>query len=79
MDYLQDGTFHVADGSTFAVGTRHTPSEFVELADGSVVWRTVDPSGQAYVEIRDPDGTYHSPERIASDLSVNAAHSIVAG
>jgi hypothetical protein len=78
VDYLQDGTFHVADGSTFAVGTRHTPSQFVELADGSVVWRTVDPSGQAYVEIRDPDGTYHSPERIASDLSVNAAHSIVA-
>jgi len=26
VDYLQDGTFHVADGSTFAVGTRHTPS-----------------------------------------------------
>ena len=78
VDYLESGTFHAVDGSTYDVGTRHTPDQLVELADGSLVWHTTDRNGDAYVEIRDPDGTYHDPARISSDLSVNAAHSIVA-
>ncbi len=77
LDYLQDGTLHHPDGSTFPVGTQYTPAQFVELADGSIVWRTVDRSAHGYVEIRDPDGNYHDPVRIDSELSVNSAHSIV--
>lgn len=77
-DYVENGVFHATDGSSYEVGTRFTPSQFVELADGSVVWRTSDRNGHLYVEIRDPDGTYSDPVRTTSDLSVNAAHSIVA-
>lgn len=78
VDYVHDGTFHSADGSTYAVNTHYTPREFVELADGSVVWYTADDNGRGYVEIRDPDGTYADPVRSDSGLSVNDAHSIVA-
>ena len=77
LDYLEDRTLHQTDGSTFPVGTQHTPAQFVQLADGSIVWRTVDRNANRYVEIRDPDGNYHDPVRIDSDLSVNSAHSIV--
>jgi len=78
VDYVRNGVFHAADGSTYDVATRYTPVEFVELADGSVVWHTVDDNGAGHVEIRDPDGVYHEPVRTTSQLSVNAAHSIVA-
>lgn len=78
LDYVLDGTFHHTDGSTDAVGTRHTPGQLVELMDGAKVWRTTDRNGTSYVEIQDTDGTFHDPVRIESDLSVNAAHSIVA-
>jgi hypothetical protein len=78
MDYVQDGTFHFANGDAGEVRTRYTPAQFVWLADGARVWRTTDKDGFSYVEIQDVDGTFHDPVRIGSDLSVNSAHSIVA-
>jgi hypothetical protein len=78
IDYVQDGTFHFVNGDAGEVGTRYTPAQFVWLADGARVWRTTDKGGLPYVEIQDVDGTFHDPVRIESDLSVNAAHSIVA-
>lgn len=78
VDYVYHDTLHLADGTSEPVRTRHTPTGFVELADGSHVWLTADDGGQSYVEIQDVDGTYHDPVRSTSDLSVNAPHSIVA-
>ncbi len=77
IDYVQDGTFHFANGDAGEVRTRYTPAQFVWLADGARVWRTTDKDGFSYVEIQDVDGTFHDPVRIGSDLSVNSAHSIV--
>ncbi len=77
MDYVQDGTLHNPGGITYPVRTRYTPAQLVELMDGARVWRTTDQNGASYLEIQDTDGTYHDPVRIASDLSVNSAHSIV--
>ena len=78
IDYVRDGTFHFANGDAGEVRTRYTPAQFVWMADGARVWRTTDKDGFPYVEIQDVDGTFHDPVRIESDLSVNAAHSIVA-
>ncbi len=78
LDFVQDGTFHHIDGSTNAIRTRYTPAQLVQLMDGAQVWRTTDGSGNSYLEIEDTDGTFHDPVRIASDLSVNSAHSIAA-
>jgi hypothetical protein len=78
VDYVYGHTLHLADGTTVPVRTQHTPSGFVELADGSRVWLTVDDGGQSYVEIQDVDGTFHDPVRSTSDLRVNAPHSIAA-
>jgi hypothetical protein len=78
MDYVEGRTYHTTEGDTFDVRTRYVPGQLVVLADGSRVWRTTDEGGFSYVEIQDVDGTFHDPVRIESDLSVNAAHSIVA-
>ncbi len=78
VDYVFNGTMNAADGSTFRVGTRYPADQLVELADGSLIWRTTDQNGDSYVEIRDADGAHHDPVRTSSGLSVNAPHSIVA-
>jgi hypothetical protein len=78
VDYVADGRMHVAGGGAYQVGTGQTPDQFVELADGSIVWRTTDGNGFSYVQLRDPDGNYHDPVHTTSDLRVNPAHSIVA-
>ncbi|HEU4568699.1 MAG TPA: hypothetical protein VFR99_11750 [Marmoricola sp.] len=75
VDYLQQGTLHLADGGTAAVQTRHTPQEFVELKDGARVWQTVD-HGTSYVEVQEPDGTFRDPVRSHFGLSSNPAHTI---
>jgi hypothetical protein len=78
LDYLTDGRLHFTDGTAGDVRTRYTPDQFVEMEDGSRVWRTSDENGRAYVEIQDTDGTFHDPVRSDYGLSVNPSHSIVA-
>ena len=78
MDYLQDGSLHLTDGSIVDVSTRHDPRQLVELADGARVWSTADEKGRSYVEIQDADGTLHDPIPSTGGLSVNRQHSIVA-
>lgn len=77
MDYVYNGTLHLASGGSGTVNTRYTPRQFVEMADGARVWLTTD-NGTPYIEIQDTDGTFHDPVPSTSWLSVNAAHSIVA-
>ncbi len=77
LDYLDNGTLHLADGGTAQVNTSFPPTQFVMMADGARVWQTVD-QGTAYIEIQDTDGTFHDPVRSTWGMSVNEPHSIVA-
>ena len=77
LDYLQDDLLHFADGGTGAVGTRHTPQQFVEMNDGSRVWQTVD-HGTPYVEIQDPDGYFHGAVPSGFGLAIDPSHTISA-
>jgi hypothetical protein len=78
MDYVQDGSLHLTDGTIVDVSTRHDPRQLVELADGARVWSTADEKGRSYIEIQDTDGTVHDPIPSTGGLSVNRQHSIAA-
>lgn len=77
LDYLEKGLLHFADGGTADVPTKYSPSQFVEMNDGSRVWQTVN-DGTPYVEIQDADGSFHDPVRADLGLTVNSSHTVVA-
>jgi hypothetical protein len=77
LPYVEDGSLHLADGTTAQVPTRYPVDSFVAMRDGSRVWQTNNDS-VPFIEIEASDGTLLPPIRSDWGLAVNGAHTIAA-